>query len=247
MEDWSAEKIKYELMLKGFNVTKAAQKAGVTMQVVSNSINGRQKSPSADKTICDILEVDASIIWPSRYVEGVTVGMEKSIDDNLTSEQIAKLEGSSNVPERRKNWSRYRIERQINMMGYINLRQVERVKGIPEGSISQAASRKSERVDQAISDIIEIPVWEIFPNRYWIGGGEIPKTMNIETVSDRQFDDFKRTMGVNNHLSPYYKKPKNNDGTINHPFYDQPVEPDISPYADKRSVVTLPVGMKLDV
>ena len=258
--DWPNHKIKFELKEHGYTLSSAARECGLTLQTFSNTVTGRHKSPTADRFISETLGVEACEIWPSRYSVGEIPSVSKfeGLGKGLTDEQKAKLDGlkdrdDSNLSEYRRAWSRSKIEQAIRDQGFTDIRAIEHHEGLPVGSISQSSLRGSPIVDQTIAKIVGVPEWDIWPQRYWVGGQEIPKFIRVKMengMSDHDYDRLRATMGETLIEQKNREREKNDDGTINHPFYDQPIYPDVPARADERTPVaevSLPPGMIIDV
>tara|TARA_R110000850_G_scaffold172133_1_gene297352 strand:- start:249 stop:815 length:567 start_codon:yes stop_codon:yes gene_type:complete len=128
--------------------------------------------------------------------------------------------------------------------------------------VYQSLNKRSPKVDKMIAVFLDVHESIIWPNRYFINGVSINKVYNIETRSDDELaklnaeflkPKIKTTIhdwyGTNGGPTVTTHEPeepstviinddklKNADGTVNHPFYDQPIHADVSPMADERLV-----------
>tara|TARA_R110000851_G_scaffold32845_5_gene87871 strand:- start:3608 stop:4207 length:600 start_codon:yes stop_codon:yes gene_type:complete len=169
-----------------------------------------------------------------------------------------------------RGWSSVQIKKAIQQKGF-TLADFERECGFRYNSVSQALKKRYPKIDKAIAVFLEVHESVIWPNRYFVNGVAINKIYNIETRSDEELaalnaeflkpkkitvihdwygTDGGPTVTTYEPAEPFTvadrdDKLKNADGTVNHPFYNQPIHPDVSPMADERRVVKLPTGMKI--
>jgi lambda repressor-like predicted transcriptional regulator len=169
-----------------------------------------------------------------------------------------------------RGWTKEQIKDAIKELGF-SVAGLEKALGVAPRSINQSLQRRSVSSDKAIAAFLNVHESVIWPNRYFVNGVAINKIYNIETRSDEELatlnaeflkprkitvihdwygTDGGPTITVHDDVKPLTvvendDKLKNADGTVDHPFYSQPIHPDVSPMADERRVVKLPTGMKI--
>lgn len=150
-----------------------------------------------------------------------------------------------------RGWSKEKIKQAIVDKGF-NISSLERVLNLPKRSINQSINVRSPKSDKILAAFLGVHESEIWPNRYFANGVSIHASYGVEFRTDGELkklnDGFMQPpmmtiVGLNGSITKQpmkpkptdltFKsdKPKNADGTINHPFYDEPK-------------VTLPAGMK---
>lgn len=73
---WSKDRIKRELLLKGFSISGFERQAGIPKGSVNQSLIARR--PKTDKMIAAFLGVHESEIWPDRYfVSGASISKQR--------------------------------------------------------------------------------------------------------------------------------------------------------------------------
>ena len=179
----------------------------------------------------------------------------------LTEAELHRLglEKSPTMTER--GWTKEQIKNAIKELGF-SVAGLEKAMGAAPRSINQSLQRRSVSSDKAIAAFLNVHESIIWPNRYFTNGVSINKVYNIETRSDDELaklnaeflkpkiktvvHDWYGTNGGPTVTTYEPEEPspviinddklKNADGTVNHPFYDQPIHADVSPMANERSV-----------
>jgi lambda repressor-like predicted transcriptional regulator len=107
-----------------------------------------KRYPKVDRLIAAVLKKDVKEIWPSQYP-----------DDE---EPEPELHG---------------VRKALHEKG-VTPAQIEREFGLTKGSVVNAISRRSPKIDEIIAGVLEKPVWEIWPDRYLISGVPVPLIAN---------------------------------------------------------------------
>lgn len=182
--------------------------------------------------------------------------------------------GQSEIHQR--GWTNDQIKQAISDKGF-SIVELEKVLQLPARSINQSFQRRFPVSDKKLAAFLDVHESTIWPNRYFVNGVAIASAYHIETKSDEVLaklnadvskpaeitvvhdwygDDGKPVISKFTPPPPKMihetnDQPTNADGTVNHPFYDEPIAPDVPARADERSpvteIVTLPVGMIIDV
>ncbi|UXD25298.1 hypothetical protein FORC065_2494 [Yersinia enterocolitica] len=63
--DWHSADIMAAIKKKGTSLSALSRRAGLNSSTLSNALV--RKWPKGERIIAEFLEVDASVIWPSRY------------------------------------------------------------------------------------------------------------------------------------------------------------------------------------
>lgn len=190
----------------------------------------------------------------------------------LTEEQRQRMIAAGvDLPDNEpieRGWTNDQIKEAVKQQGF-TLAELEIASNLPKRSLYQSLQRRYPKADKMLAAFIGVHESVIWPNRYFVNGTLIDSSYNIEFRSDEELAKLNAEVSKPRKITvirswaegdryeyepPSPKQPtvvdgvKNSDGTVNHPFYDQPIHEDVSPMADQRqTVVTLPVGMNLDV
>lgn len=189
----------------------------------------------------------------------------------LTEEQRQRMIAAGvDLPDNEpieRGWTNDQIKEAVKQQGF-TLAELEAASNLPKRSLYQSLQRRYPKADKMLAAFIGVHESVIWPNRYLANGTPMPSEYQIEFRSDEELAKLNaevmkprkikviRSWAEGDHYEfepPEPKQPtvvdgvKNNDGTINHEFYDQPIHEDVSPMADQRSTgVSLPPGMIID-
>jgi lambda repressor-like predicted transcriptional regulator len=188
----------------------------------------------------------------------------------LTAEQRKAMGLGDEHETSSRGWTNDQIKEAMLTKGF-SMAAFAREIGKQPVEVYQSLNKRSPKVDKMIAVFLEVHESVIWPNRYFVNGVSINKVYRIETRSDEELatlnaeflkprkitvihdwygTDGGPTITTHDDVKPltvadHDDKLKNADGTVDHPFYSEPIHPDVSPMADQRPVVKLPTGMKI--
>lgn len=196
----------------------------------------------------------------------------------LTDEERERM-GLKNFSEptgANRGWTAEQVKQAIHDKG-LSIAEFERQADLSNRSVRDAMKQRSPKTDKMIAAFLNVHESIIWPNRYFVSGVSIPKNLNVENQTDEWLAEYNAKIKPVTHIkiidswtggpdggpivryqelqpkretvTDKVQQTKNADGTVNHPWYDQPVAPDVPAAADQHFVecsVSLPPGMKLD-
>ena len=189
----------------------------------------------------------------------------------LTDKQRKEMGLDPVIEKHVRGWSNVQIKQALLTKGF-TMAAFAREIGKHPVEVYQSLNKRSPKVDKMIAVFLEVHESVIWPNRYFVNGVSINKVYGIEARSDEELatlnEEIMKPRKIKTIVSwsggpdggpvvryheniapaPVIDNPdavKNKDGTVDHPFYNQPIHEDVSPMADQRQVVSLPAGMKI--
>ena len=152
-DDWDRCQIREALLIEGFTLNGLERAAGLPSGAVNQALIKRY--PKVDRVIAAVLKRELHEIWPNRYSENGESIRAVSGDTDAT-----QIEG---------------VRKELLEKGF-TLRSFERKFDLPAGSAGIAIKRRFPKVDTLIAEVLGKPVYEIWPDRYYISGAPISRT-----------------------------------------------------------------------
>ena len=154
-DDWDRGQIREALLVEGFTLNGLERAAGLPSGAVNQALIKRY--PKVDRVIAAVLKRELHEIWPNRYSENGESIRAVSGDTDAT-----QIEG---------------VRKELLEKGF-TLRSFEHKFDLPAGSAGTAIKRRFPKVDKLIAEVLEKPVHEIWPDRYYISGASISRTFH---------------------------------------------------------------------